>query len=242
MKAVDHISTYHAFSCMHKRDFKRGWITENDLICPDEFDLIWAKRNQKISERRLEIVNHNGKEMTRASIYQINRVYTQKQREKASLSFSGDKNPTKNPLVVDKIRKTKSTTYIGIKNLDTISAERAAETMKKEYVDYDGNVTTIYKENGKKLSETLKNSDLGKRRAHKKKENYYSSIECPRVIIFNIFDDNFREEMTLNAARKISPALDTKTKEDYLGKSKFGQTILTKRGKEKLIGLYCEIL
>lgn len=46
--------------------------------------------------------------------------------------------------------------------------------------------------------------------------------------------------MPLNEARKISPALDRKTKDDYLGKSKYGTSILTKKDKKHLIGLYCE--
>jgi hypothetical protein len=51
---------------------------------------------------------------------------------------------------------------------------------------------------------------------------------------------NYCEEMPLNTARKISPALDTKTKENYLGMSNTAKGKLIKKGKAHLIGLYCE--
>lgn len=73
--------------------------------------------------------------------------YSQTEVRRKELS---DNNPAKDSETLSKIRNTKAKTFIEGKNLDTISAERAAKTMKKEYVNEDGETTTIYKENGKK--------------------------------------------------------------------------------------------
>ena len=60
MKSVDHISTYHAFAAMHKKDFTMGRLNGADLIGDEEFNLIWKIRNEKVSQRRLEIIDIGG--------------------------------------------------------------------------------------------------------------------------------------------------------------------------------------
>jgi hypothetical protein len=132
--AIDHIAIYHAFAAMHKKDFVLGRITESDLICSDEFSAMWNKRNEKISQRRLEIIIVDGKEMTRAAFYAKNRILSDKTRALFSFNMSGDKNPSKNANTLLKIRDTKKNTYIDGENLNIVSAKRAAETMKKEFI------------------------------------------------------------------------------------------------------------
>lgn len=240
-QAIDHISILIAFTGMHMRDFVIDRISENELIPSDEFSKIWENRNRKIKDHRLEIItDEDGNKMTRASYYTKKRKLSKNTLERMSERMSGDNNIVHKDGVVTKIRETKKNTFIDGKNMDTLSAERAAETMKKEFINDKGETTTIYKENGKKISQTLKDTDIAKRRAETRKNNYYSSQECPRVIVKNILDESYSEEMTLNEARKISPALDSKTKDNYLGMSKYGKNILIKRGKSNLIGLYCE--
>ncbi len=239
-KAINHISIYIAFCGMHKKDVQLDRLTESELIPADEFQHIWSSRNQLISDDRNSLVDHDGVLITKAKSIHLKVDWTNA-KELASRRFSGSGNPTHRHGVVDKIRQKKTTTIINGKNMDTISAERAAETMRKEFI-LDGEVTTQYRENGKKLAQTLATSDLGKRRAAVKKERYYSSEDCPMVIVKNALDETYSEVMTLNAARKISPGIDKKTKADYLGKSAFGRNKFVREGKEDLIGLYAERL
>jgi hypothetical protein len=240
-QAIDHISVLIAFSGMHMRDFRLSRISENELISTDEFNKIWENRNRKIKEHRLEIIqDDDGNKMTRAYYYSKNIKLSKSTIERMSERMSGDNNIVHKDGVVDKIRETKQKTYIDGKNLDTISAERAANTMKKEFINDKGELTTIYKENGKKISEILISNGLAKKRAQGRRERYYASPDCPRVIVYNVFDESYIEEMTLNAARKISPALDTKTRENYLGMKNTAKDKLIKKGKAHLIGLYCE--
>jgi hypothetical protein len=189
----------------------------------------------------IDIIEVDGKRMTKAK-YLNSKVDWTNSKAMTSVRVSGLGNPTYKPGVIEKIRRKKETTFINGKNLDVISAERAAKTMKKEFVLDNGTITTTYKENAKKLSRTCATSDLGKRRALIRKERYYSSYTCPKVVVKNALDENYSEIMTLNDARKLSPGIDKKTKEEYLGKSKFAKTMFKRNGKEHLIGLYAEIL
>jgi len=157
------------------------------------------------------------------------------------------KNPIYNDGVVKKIRNKKTTTFINDKNMDIISAERAATTMNKEII-IGGNATTIYKESAKKHSTTLQNKITFEGREITLSEKY--GIERSRertqqgkkYKLLNIFDDSFEEILFANELRKISHNLQTKSKENYLGQSKFGVSRLKAQNKESLIGLYTELI
>lgn len=243
MKAVDHIATYHAFSAMHKKDFSIGRITESDLISDQEFNEIWSKRNEMISKRRLEKIIVDGEEMTRAAYYNRSRVLPEDTLRKMSERVSGNNNPVKMDGVVEKIRLKKSTTFIDGKTLDTVSAERAAETMNKEFVSTDGSVTTIYRETGKKISKTLLELDEnGKTKAYNKNKAIHEKLRQKGkwYKVMNVFDETFEKVLPAVEVRKMSPGLESCSRDNYLGKSKFGSSILEKRGKPELIGLFVE--
>lgn len=243
MKAVDHIATYHAFSAMHKKDFSIGRITESDLISDKEFNEIWTKRNEMVSKRRLEKIVVDGEEMTRATYYAKTRVLSEDALRKMSERVSGDNNPTKMDGVVDKIRLTKLSTFIDDKNLDRVSAERVAETMKKEFISANGSVTTIYKENGKKISKTLLElEENGKTKAYNKNKVIHQKLRQKGkwYKVMNVFDETFEKVLPAAEVRKLSPGLESCSRDNYFGKSKYGSTILKKRGKQELIGLFVE--
>lgn len=243
MKAVDHIATYHAFSAMHKKDFSIGRIKESDLILEQEFNEIWSKRNEMISERRLERIIVDGEEMTRAAYYNKSIVLSEDTRRKMSERVLGDNNPVKMDGVVGRIRLKKSTTFIDGKTLDTISAERAAETMNKEFVSTDGSITTIYRENGKKISKTLLElEENGKTKAYNKNKSIHEKLRQKGkwYKVMNMFDETFEKVLPAVEVRKMSPGLENCSRDNYLGKSKFGSSILEKKGKAELIGLFVE--
>jgi hypothetical protein len=243
MKAIDHVATYHAFAAMHKRDFAMGRINKSDLIPENDFDEIWRKRNEKISQLRLEKITVDGTEITKAAFYERNKILSEETLLSMSQRVSGDKNPAKNPDVVSKIRSTKSSTFIDGKNLDTISAERAAETMKKEFVNESGELTTVYEETGKKISTyLLEIEDNGKTKAFNKNKAVHEKLRQKGkwYKVMNIFDETYQEILPAVEVRSKSPGLEGCSKENYLGKTKFGETILKKKGKPELIGLYVE--
>lgn len=240
-KAVKHVSTISAFCAMHNQDVILSRLTEEDLISAEEFQQIYHYRNYLISKDRMQIVTDaDGNLMTKAKLIHSS-VDWSNARKLTSERTKGSGNPVHLPGVVEKIRERKRTLIVDGKNMDTIGAEKAAASMKKEFLK-DGVLTTQYRENGKKLSETLKTTDLAKRRAATRKKKYYSGKECPMVIVKNAFDPSYSVVMSLNEARKISPGIDKKTKEDYLGKSKYAQTVFYRDSKEYLIGLYAERL
>ena len=245
-QAIDHISILIAFTGMHMRDSKLNRISESELIYPDEFNKIWENRNRKIKEHRLEIIiDDDGNEMTRAALYSKNRKISDDLRMKMSERMSGKNNIANNKEVVSKIRETKQNTYIDGKNLDTISAERAANTMKNEYIGKDGEITTIYKETGKKISKNLLQiEENGKTKAYNRNKQTHEKLRKNGnwYKVLNIFDTSYEKILPAVEVRNISPGLEKCNKENYLGKSKFGQTILTKKGKCDLIGLYVEKL
>jgi hypothetical protein len=243
MKAIDHAATYHAFAAMHKRDFVMGRINESDLIPENEFNEIWKKRNEKISQLRLEKITVDETEITKATFYARNKILSEETLLSMSQRVLGDKNPTKNPDVVSKIRNTKSSTFINGKNLDTVSAEKAAETMKKEFVNEDGEVTSIYKENGKKISATLLEiEDNGKTKAFNKNKAIHERLRQKGkwYKVMNVFDETYQEILPAVEVRAKSPGLEGCSVEKYLGKTKFGENLLKKKGKADLIGLYVE--
>jgi len=124
---------------------------------------------------------------------------------------------------------------------------KASEKMKK-IIYVDGATTTTYKESAKKHSITLQNKITFEGREITLSEKY--GIERSRertqqgkkYKLLNIFDNDFEEILFANELRKISHNLQTKTKENYLGQSKFGVSRLKAQNKESLIGLYTELI
>lgn len=238
--SIDHISIQSAFCGMHKKDVNLGRISESELIGKDEFEHQYKKRNELISKDRLTLItNDAGIVMTKAKMIHLRTDWTNSKRISSERMLGVD-NPSNNPVVIAKTRNTKSLISNEGKSLDTISAERAAEVMKKEFVNGEGEITTIYKETGKKLSHILRTTDLATRRADVRRERYYQN--CPMVIVRNALDESYVSIMSLNEARKLSPGIDKKTKHNYLGKTTFGRNKFIKDNKAHLIGLYAERL
>lgn len=234
---------------MHLKDLKLQKIKYEDLIPETTFNEIMNFRNQKISENKLELIEYQGNLITKGKLYSIKTQenLSDEQKLNRSVRFQGSNNIACNPETLYKIRNTKSTTLIDGKTLDTISAERAAETMNKEFVNTKGEITTQYKENGKKISDFYKTEVLlsdssittkGALRAEKHKQKLRDKSK--KYILKNIFDEEFTQEVPAYELRLISPDLQSKTKDNYLGKSKFGQTYFKNANKEHLIGLYVE--
>jgi hypothetical protein len=200
---------------------------------------------QKISNKRLEIIYTGDSYITRGKYYSLNRKYSEETLQKMSRRMFGPNNIVNLPGVIDKIRRTKSSTFIDGKKLDTIGAERAAITMKKEIINEVGESSTIYKENGKKISNTLLQiEENGKTKAQNRGEKVKKKL---RQIgkwykLKNVFDPSYEEKLPAVEIRNISPGLEKCTKEKYLGKSEFGKTIFKNKNKEHLIGLYVELI
>lgn len=243
-EAINHHSILHAFCAMHNKDIKLKRIKENELISEEKYNEIYTKRNKLSSEYLLEIIEINGVKKTRAGHLNAGRKLSPETLMKASKRMKGVNNIVYKSGVVDKIRKTKLT-----KGLDKISAERAAATMKVLRTNERGEITTTYKENGKKLSKWLMEEYIdnqgnkttnAKERAKTRSHN--DLIRGKWLVVRNIFDENIRLVLPLNYVRKISPALDTKTKQNYLGMSEFGKNKYIRENREYLIGLFCETL
>lgn len=204
-----------------------------------------TKTKLKISSKRLELIYIDGSYITKAKFYMSNKEYSKETWCKMSRRMSGENNIINLPGVLDKIRRTKSSTFIDGKNLDTIGAERAAITMKKEIINEVGESSTIYKENGKKISNTLLQiEENGKTKAQNRGEKVKKKL---RQIgkwykLKNVFDPSYEEKLPAVEIRNISPGLEKCTKEKYLGKSEFGKTIFKNKNKEHLIGLYVELI
>lgn len=245
-KAIDHYSIIYSFCAMHNKDLKLNKIKEEDCIDLEEYQKIFEERNKKISKANKQIVKFEGIEMTKAKMSSIIRLRNEdiSYKIRRSERMSGDNNPAKKPEVVEKIRFTK------INNkLDKISAERAAITMKKIFIDENGNHTTIYEQNGKKISAHLNQeiilkdgsiTTVAKLKARKKGDNAILNGKFYKVL--NVFDTEYLQILPAIKVREISPGLEKKTKDNFLGKTKFGITTLTKKNKKHLIGLYVEEL
>lgn len=244
-KAISHVATTHAFVSMHKSDFNNKRISKDELIPLDEFNKLYQERNQNISKYRLEKIDIDGIQMSRAKFFLSNVIISDEIREKRSIAFSGNNNPTKSPEIVNKIRKTKENTFIGNKNMDKISAERAAITMHTEYVDENGDITTIYIENGKKISNALLAVESnGKTKAYNRgQKTRLKNIENGKwYYLKNVYHLDTCILISAADLRRISPGLDKCSKDKFLGMSKYGQTMLKSKNKEHLIGLYVEEL
>lgn len=244
MQAVNHYSVIHSFCAMHNQDVVLGRINKEDLISENEFTHWFKLRNKKISKYLNEIIEIDGKPISRAK-HNVSKIeYSSEWIDLRSKRMRGNNNIVHLEGVVDKIRKTKLEN-----NLDGISAERAAETMRKEFVDENGNITTKYKENAKKLSATLTKefvdengniTSLAKIRGILHGKNLRDKGK--QYHLKNVFDDTFVMVLCAVEIRDISPGLTTKTKENYLGMSLFGYNRFMERGTPELIGLYVEEL
>lgn len=233
-KAVDHYATLYSFTAMHNKDRALGRICENDLIPEHEFNFIWNKRNLKISQRLSEIVEHDGKFITRGKLRAKNRIYSEEARKNQSIRMSGSNNIICTPAVFEKMRKTKLS-----RNIDKIGADKAAKTMK---IKGDDNLS-IYDKSAVKISQKrLEIQDNNKTLAWNANQKSHSKLreKSLRYRVLNIFNSEYSEVLPAYEVRKISPGLETKTKENYLGKSVYGKNRLTKIGKGNIIGLYCE--
>ena len=242
-KSIKHISISHAFCAMHNKYVKIDRLSIEELISEEQFNELYSERNRLSSEYLSEIIEVDGKKLSRASYFLSLRKISNETRTEMSNRMLGLKNIVYLPGVVDKIRKTKLE-----KGLDKISADRAAETMKKQFIDENGDSTTIYEKTAKKISNTIneiividgKETSIAKHRGEK-----HSSILVERgrwFMVKNIYNDTICMILPEVRVRAISPGLPKKTKIDFLGKSKYGQTYYKKISKEFLIGLYVEEL
>lgn len=243
-KAIDHISVYHSFCAMHKKDVNIGRLTIEELIPENEFNDLYLERNKRSREYLMESLTIDGICMTRASYYNSLRQLSEKTRIKCSNRMKGTNNIVYKDGVVEKIRRTKIE-----KGLDKVCAERASHTMKKEFTDEYGNVTSIYKESAKKISRTLRKEivdEHGNITTHAMERGKKKSAQMIRdgkwFVVKNVFNETVEMILPEVLVRKISPGLTSKTKYDYLGQSKFGQNHFKKLKKEHLIGLFVEEL
>ncbi len=154
-EAIEHVSIVSAFIAMNNKDKKLKRISEIDLISSDEYHLAMKERTSKQLEW---CYSKSGvDDLTNIQLIAKKAAETKIKNEKYMKELSErmkNNNIYNLPGVLEKARNTKRTTIINGKNIDTISAEKSAETMKKEILIND-NITTIYKENGKKISKTL---------------------------------------------------------------------------------------
>jgi hypothetical protein len=245
-QAINHLSVITAFCGMHKKDIILERLSENDLINESEFNDLYTNRNVLISKWRKEIISIDGVEMSRAKFYNLNRIVPQKEKDK-HIKRMKENNIVHLPGVLEKLRKTKSETFINGKNLDTISAELAAETMKKEFYLESGELTTRYKENGRKISKTLNTEFLDSNGnittlAKEKGKIIQKTLIAKGKFYYlkNVFDFTICEHLPAVEIRKICANLEKKTKENYLGQELSAQTLLIKNGKEHFIGSYVE--
>lgn len=235
MQAVDHYSTIFAFCSMHNKDIKLSRLSSNDLLSEAEFEKIWSKRNKKIKSHLAETVIIDGVQMTRAKARMMN-VRISDERRKASSKRMKENNPSNNEVSFAKMRNAKRTKTIDGKNMDTIGAERAAKTMRNN---------GTYEITAKKISEKrLQVMSDGRSLASHLNEKVHKKLRAKSKLykVKNVFDENYCEILPAYEVRKISAKLPILTRENYLGMTNYGKSVLIKSGRESLIGLYCEML
>lgn len=242
--AIDHIATLSAFCRMHSGDVQLGRLESLQLIEQDDYVQIYNRRNKKISEWRLElIVSDSGKLVTRASEIAKTVQLSAETLAKASERMSGANNIIHRNGVFQKMRATKIS-----RNADAHGAKMAAKTMSTPLI-VDGQLTTIYQQTGKKISETVTTplsdengnvTTIAKRRNSVTHQKLRQKGRWYRVL--NVFDETFVSILPACEVRKLSPALPSKSKEDFLGKSEYGKQQLIKTGRQHLIGAFVEIL
>jgi len=240
-EAIDSYSQLYAFCQMHNMDTKNGRINEIDLIQPDEFQEKMEERSRKQNEWSMNNPEKVKERAHRGVNTKNNRMYNNMTyKEYTSKLMSGSNNIVHLDGVVEKIRNTKLTTFIDGKNLDTISAERAAATMKMP----DKNGITQYQKNGKKLSKTLKKIVFFEGKQITLKEQFgilrsRRQIKKGKVYkLMSIYYPNFVEYLYAAEIRNISAGLILCTKENYLGV--INSSVLCNNNKKKYIGLYVE--
>lgn len=239
----------YSFTLMHNKDVGLKRITKDDLLPDYLVNQQMRLRNEHISKDKLKLVEYNGEFITKAKLASIHRrPLTPEQIQQRRDRFLYD-NMVYQPGIVEKIRNTKTSTIIDGKNLDQISSERAAKTMSKEYINEQGEITTIYRETAKKISVTVTEefidssgniTTIAKQRALKGNEK--RNLKSKKYMLKNVFDDNYCVVLYAHQVRLISPGLETKTRDNYLGKSKYGANYFNKKGTPNLIGLYVEKL
>lgn len=249
-KAINNRSIRYSFIMMHFKDHANARIRTDDLIDEQTFNTIMKQRNEDISTQQLTKIHYNGELISKAKLTALCRKPKDSiQIEDLRQRMKGENNIVYRSGVVDKIRNRKSNTFIDGKNIDQIGAERAAITKKTVYVNEFGNETTIYKETGKKIKLTLTTefvndegelTTIAKERA--KKHSKTLITRGKRYILRNVFDDNFQEILYAKQIRELSPGLESKTKENYLGMSVYGRNKFIREKRSHLIGLYVILL
>jgi hypothetical protein len=242
--AIDHIATLSAFCRMHSGDVQLGRLSNVQLIRQDDYAEIYNRRNKKISEWRLElIVSDCGKLVTRASAIANTVQLSAETLAEASERMSGANNIIHRKGVLQKMRTTKIS-----RNADALGAKKAAKTMSTPRI-VDGQLITIYQQTGKKISETVTmpiNDGNGNVTTIAKRRNSITHQKLRHAgrwyRVLNVFDNTFISILPACEVRKLSPALPSKSKEDFLGKSEYGKQRLIKTGRQHLIGAYVEIL
>lgn len=206
------------------------------------------KKQYSIIQSDIASKTFKGRKKSRSHIIKMIETRSLRYGDEMSKKMSGKNNIVYKPGVVNKILNTKTNTIIDGKNMHTIGSERAAKTMKKEYILDNGEKTTIYKENGKKISkylleEIIVNGEKMTRAKYKNLNTHKKLREKGKWYkLKNIFDDSFEKILCAADIRNISPGLEHKTKDNYLGKSKYAKTMFKRKNKENLIGLYVEQL
>ena len=208
----------------------------------------YLKRNKLISQYQQELVEVDGKFISRAKA-NYNPINYRNANLKTSKRMTGGGNIMYLPGALEKMRLTKSTVPLEGVSIDKWASEKAAKTMKNEFIDENGNVSNIYEQTARKISLTQTKefidengnvTTIALRRAAAQKITREKHGKW--YILRNIFDTTHELKISAGELRKISADLYIKSAENYLGKSTFGRNYLTKRAKSHLIGLYVEKL
>lgn len=230
--SIDHMSVVFSFCAMHYKDFTLKRITEEDLLPPEIVQECMENRSAHHKEW-LNILGNDG--LTNLQRKVKNTVLSEETLKKMSNRMSGKNNIVYLPGVVDKILKTKQETILDGKNMHTIGSERAARTMIEN---------GTYIRSAEKHKETLKTEiefEDVKMSLNKKygiERSRRTSINGKKYLIKDIFNDDLCIPAYASQVRKVSAALETLTKNNYLGHKLNAVAKLI--NKEYLIGLYTE--
>ena len=245
--ALNHVSVKTAFIAMHTKDITNGRLSCVDLISKQDFEIIFIERNELISKFRKEIILFDEVPMSRARMYRItNQNSYIEANSKTEERMRGHGNIIHIPGVLSKVRKTKSALDCDGNSIDKIASLKAASTMKQPFLKEDGTLSTTYIETAAKISKTLKAEFL--------KDGKLTSLALERgkiqsetmqqkgkwYMLRNVFNPEFKQLISAKNLRDISANLQSKTHDNYLGKSAYAKTMFQKTNKEHLIGLYVE--
>lgn len=252
-ESIDHISISHSFIAMHNKDTALERIDNNCIVNSEIYNSAMIERSRHYKKWCNEISKFD-KELSNAQYYARKNYKTKTTKFYQGIPFKtwqsnrmqGKNNIINIDGVINKILETKSNTFINGKNMHQIGAIRASETMKKEIVLEDGEISSIYKETSKKLKEHLMKEVIledgtvtTNAKIRGNKHSKILSAKGKKFILKSVFNDNINYILYANDIRKISPGLEKLSIDSYLGKSKYGKTILVRKNKENLIGLYC---